>query len=343
MKFHLPTILNIVIATTGLFSSSPFVVSAQGPPSNNANIPKVARGQVKKWNVNADDGIADIELYDGGPSISCTMKSVRGGKNTVPGKACQSGMTAVTMVEADCPSSNPFNTNAAAGKKCFAASYVDADSGSIYHIDASGEVSETAEADYPDEEDPEDLDEGRERRLSSSSSSSRLLRGQTSLDINFDHAAKAKLQEHRDLQAPVEIDVLVAYTQYALSSVGTRQQMTDLVNLAFAETNGAYAASGVNVVINLVYLHEDTSGYNIDQTDTSSMSPSLNALRLTSDGNLDYIHQMRIDYGADMVALITAGAGCGIAYLNSSYSTMFSVTRYDCATGYFSFGHELGM
>ena len=217
----------------------------------------------------------------------------------------------------------------------------------IYHISASGEVSETAEADYPDEEDPEDLiDEGRERRLSSSSSSSRLLRGQTSLDINFDHAAKAKLQEHehRDLQSsPVEIDVLVAYTQYALSSVGTRQQMTDLVNLAFAETNGAYAASGVNVVINLVYLHEDTSGYNIDQTDTSSMSPSLNALRLTSDGNLDYIHQMRIDYGADMVALITAGVGCGIAYLNSGYSTMFSVTSYDCAIGYYSFAHELGM
>ena len=141
----------------------------------------------------------------------------------------------------------------------------------------------------------------------------------------------------------MEIDVLVAYTQYALSSVGTRQQMTDLVNLAFAETNGAYAASGVNVIINLVYLHEDTSGYNIDQTDTSSMSPSLSALRSTTDGNLDYIHQMRIDYGADMVALITAGAGCGIAYLNSGYSTMFSVTRYDCATGYYSFGHELGM
>ena len=109
------------------------------------------------------------------------------------------------------------------------------------------------------------------------------------------------------------------------------------------EQTSSLPLPGVNVVINLVYLHEDTSGYNIDQTDTTSMSPSLNALRLTTDGNLDYIHQMRIDYGADMVALITAGAGCGIAYLNSGYSTMFSVTRYDCATGYYSFGHELGM
>ena len=92
--------------------------------------------------------------------------------------------------------------------------------------------------------------------------------------------------------------------------------------------------------MNLVHLEEDTTGYDIDRTDQSSMSPSLTALRSSTDGNLDYVHQLRTDVGADMVALITAGAGCGIANLcgNSptampSANCVFSVTRWDCATG----------
>ena len=116
--------------------------------------------------------------------------------------------------------------------------------------------------------------------------------------------------------------------------------MQNRVNLAIAESNQAYANSGIDLVLNLVHLEEDTSGYDIDRVDQSSISPSLTALRSSTDGNLDYIHQLRMDVGADMVALITAGAGCGIANLcgNSptampSANCVFSVTRWDCATG----------
>ena len=45
----------------------------------------------------------------------------------------------------------------------------------------------------------------------------------------------------------------------------------------------------------------------------------------------------------------SSNKGCGVAWLsgncptcNPSPSSMFSVTKYSCATGYFSFGHELG-
>ena len=169
------------------------------------------------------------------------------------------------------------------------------------------------------------------------------------MGINLNAADTDTDTTERNLAGEVEIDVLVVYTDFAKrqncgSCTDPDQAMINRVNLAFTETNQAYADSGINVVINLVKLHKDTSGYNIDETDTSSMSPSLSALRSTTDGNLDYVHQMRIDFGADMVALITGGAGCGIAYLNSSpsYTYMFSVTRWDCATGYYSFGHELG-
>jgi len=317
-------------------------VSAQ-PPSH-ANIPETARGVYKKFNID-DDGNADIELYDVGPSMQCKMKNVRGNGG---GKYCTSDLTSVTLVDAPCsPLDNIFRGN---GNGCFVASYVDADEGKIYHIDSGGVVTETSSADYPDEEDPEDLEEaeGAGGRRS-------LLRGPTknSLGINLNSAVDTDTDTtERNLQSnPVEIDVLVVYTDFArrqncgsCTDPESEQAMIDRVNLAFAETNQAYADSGVNAVINLVKLHRDTSGYNIDETDTSSMSPSLTALRSTNDGNLDYVHQLRIDVGADMVALITGGAGCGIAYLNSSpsYGYMFSVTKWSCATGYYSFGHELG-
>jgi len=322
-------------------------VSAQ-PPSH-ANIPETARGVYKKFNID-DDGNADIELYDGGPSMKCKMKNVRGNGG---GKYCTSDLTSVTLTDAPCsPVDNIFGGNSNGvgngNNGCFVASYVDANTGMIYHIDSDGTVSETSAADYPDEEDSEDLEEADQEGAGGRS----LLRGPTknSLGINLNAVDTDTDTTERNLQSnPVEIDVLVVYTDFAKrqncgSCTDPEQAMINRVNLAFTETNQAYADSGINVVINLVKLHKDTSLYNIDETDASSMSPSLSALRSTNDGNLDYVHQMRIDVGADMVALITGGAGCGIAYLNSSpsYGYMFSVTKWSCATGYYSFGHELG-
>ena len=127
-----------------------------------------------------------------------------------------------------------------------------------------------------------------------------------------------------------------------------------MINLAIAETNQAYVNSGINAELNLVLAHEDTSGYTED-VGSSSMSPLLSHLRYTStssddpEGYLDYVHDLRETYKADMVALITTGAGCGIAYVSGNCETcypskgsMFSVTKYSCATGNYSFGHELG-
>jgi hypothetical protein len=63
---------------------------------------------------------------------------------------------------------------------------------------------------------------------------------------------------------------------------------------------------------------------------------------------MDNVHSLRDQYNADCVALICQnGQYCGIAYLMTNVSTgfassAFSVTNYSCATGYYSFGHELG-
>jgi hypothetical protein len=85
-------------------------------------------------------------------------------------------------------------------------------------------------------------------------------------------------------------------------------------------------------------------GYN----EPSSFSQILTDLRATNDGDMDNVHQLRDQYGADVVAMICQnGQYCGIAYLMTNVSpnfasSAFSVTNYSCATGYYSFGHEIG-
>lgn len=119
-------------------------------------------------------------------------------------------------------------------------------------------------------------------------------------------------QQERSLQEKPRIGVLVVYTQGAKrdDSMG----IVNRINLAITETNQAYVNSGINAELYLAAMHEDLSGYIADQGSTS-MSPSLRHLTYTEghssdpNGELDYIHQLRTDVGADMVALITTGAG----------------------------------
>jgi hypothetical protein len=74
----------------------------------------------------------------------------------------------------------------------------------------------------------------------------------------------------------------------------------------------------------------------------------LNRLTNPADGFMDNVHALRDAHGADLVSLIVEGTSlCGIAWLmttqsNSFQTHAFSVVARVCATGNFSFGHELG-
>jgi hypothetical protein len=58
---------------------------------------------------------------------------------------------------------------------------------------------------------------------------------------------------------------------------------------------------------------------------------------------LDQAHTLRTTYGADIVALLIDDSQyCGKAWLGPSIGLMFSVTAWNCATGYYTFGHEIG-
>jgi len=140
-----------------------------------------------------------------------------------------------------------------------------------------------------------------------------------------------------------DIDVLVVYSTAAKNASGGLNGMTSKINLAVTETNDAYNLSGVSQRLVLVHT-EEMVGY----IEPSSFSQILTDLRGQTDGNMDIVHSLRDQYGADCVAMICQnGRYCGIAYLMTNVSpgfesSAFSVTNYSCATGYYSFGHELG-
>jgi hypothetical protein len=139
------------------------------------------------------------------------------------------------------------------------------------------------------------------------------------------------------------IDVLVVYTGAARVAAGGTAAMNSLVNLAVAETNQGYANSLVNQRLNLVHTTEVAYG------ETGDIFVDLTRLRDISDPYLSNVHSLRDTHAADEVVLIVenGGAYCGVAYLMAHVSATFASSAFavvvrDCATGYYSFGHELG-
>ncbi len=137
------------------------------------------------------------------------------------------------------------------------------------------------------------------------------------------------------------MDVMVAYTP-AVQSIYGNDGVQALIMQAVAETNQAYANSNMNVRLNLVHT------VMVNYTESSSMSLDLSRFRGNNDGYMEEIHALRDTYGADLVSLIANQPQyCGVAYRMTSMSSYFaasafSVVHHGCATGYYSFGHEVG-
>jgi len=152
------------------------------------------------------------------------------------------------------------------------------------------------------------------------------------------------------------IDVLVPYTKRVYCSVSTgtstttcdksssRQAAVDaLINLAFFEANTALEASGVPGRLRLVksYMVDPT----FDELTLSSVYVTLaSKLPKAGDGFLDDVLSKREYYKADLVSMfIDEASSCGLAYTGypvpKAYG--FSVVNVNCATGYYSFAHEI--
>jgi len=146
------------------------------------------------------------------------------------------------------------------------------------------------------------------------------------------------------------IDMLVVWTEQAecansrktkgcTLTDATKKNMEGLLKLAIEESNAAFELSGVKAELRLVHAYRDGTGYD----ESAGFSDALNKVTGKNDGVMDDVHTKREQYGADAVALIIDNAQyCGLGWLGPNSGRMFSVTKWSCATGYYSFVHELG-
>ena len=140
--------------------------------------------------------------------------------------------------------------------------------------------------------------------------------------------------------AGIVIDLMVVYTPAARARFGQAELERMILN-AVAESNQAYANTGIDLALNLAHLTE------VAYKETGDMTKSLAALQGTSDGQMDGVHALRDQYGADLVMLISEDTNyCGYANTMRNVSSQFaayafSVTRSDCLSNN-TFTHELG-
>jgi hypothetical protein len=137
------------------------------------------------------------------------------------------------------------------------------------------------------------------------------------------------------LKADTPIRVMVHYTAAAANASGS---ISSLIDLAVAETNQGYTNSGV--LIDVILAHKGQVTY----TESGNFSTDLSRYRGTSDGFMDSIHTTRNSVAADIgLLIINNGSFCGLASgIGSTASSAFAAVYWDCATGYYSFAHEIG-
>lgn len=132
-------------------------------------------------------------------------------------------------------------------------------------------------------------------------------------------------------EASPTIDLLVAYTNGAATASGG---IDALIDLAIEETNASFVKSGINAKVRLVnkmainYAEADKSFDSIlaDFVADPSVASQRNAVR------------------ADIVVLVINKSDyCGLADdIAATVDKAYAIVHYGCATGYYSFGHEIG-
>lgn len=127
------------------------------------------------------------------------------------------------------------------------------------------------------------------------------------------------------------IDLMVAYTPAAATASGG---VDALIDLAVAETNTSFTNSGINARVRLagklaVPYAEAGKTFNTILADFVA-NPAVNAQRNAISADVSVLIINQTDF-------------CGLADdINGTAATAFVIVHYGCATGYYSFGHEIG-
>lgn len=152
------------------------------------------------------------------------------------------------------------------------------------------------------------------------------------------------------------IDVLVAYTTATkIQRGGTNASILAYINLAMAESNQGYINSGINQRVSLagtVEINFDEAHSPLANNDATWWISTLHKFSNPADPTFGPVHTMRNLVAADEVVLLLSNSyenTCGLAWLMTNVSTSFQSNAFamvagipGCATGYYSFAHELG-
>jgi hypothetical protein len=138
-------------------------------------------------------------------------------------------------------------------------------------------------------------------------------------------------------ETPAQMDVLIAYTPGVTTQFSGQAGVMAYLHSLVEGANLAYANSDINASLFLVHAVELNYAPSSDDTD-------LDRLTFDSDGFMDEIHQLRADYGADLVVLVKPGSS-GIAWVLTEETggpdSAFSVCGSN-GGGFGIFVHELG-
>jgi peptidyl-Asp metalloendopeptidase len=155
------------------------------------------------------------------------------------------------------------------------------------------------------------------------------------LEEQQDQLRRAPVRSQNLRDSCAEYTAIVAYTPAAAAEAG---DIDALIQLALDETNQGYGNSAVNTSIALAHK------YQTNYTESGDMALDRDRFRIQNDGFMDEIHALRDQFAADVALLITgSGNFCGIAAdIYADADTAFAVVGQNCATGYYSFAHEVG-
>ena len=136
---------------------------------------------------------------------------------------------------------------------------------------------------------------------------------------------------------PSVIDVAVFYTPAIKNEYGGTEGIKARIDMLVAETNMAYAASGVNQTINLVAV-EEVTGYTEGTTTHEDLARLINK----SDGHMDEVHAIRDRVWADIVMLLPRTIG-GVTVPMLTESTAYAPYAFGVSGVHtYNFAHELG-
>lgn len=144
------------------------------------------------------------------------------------------------------------------------------------------------------------------------------------------------------------IDVMVVWTKAAecklsgLSATNcqlshnTKAAMEAEIELMVGEANTAYSLSGINTELRLTHAYRHPTYVE------STLSQTLTDVRRSDDEHLNDVHEQRTTHGADLVVVIAEDPFmCGKSFVGPSKTYSFAVVDIDCASGAYSFAHEV--